>query len=121
MKKVAFIALAFTFFIGIGSVTASTVAISDEVNGPSKSNAGVSWAFNNSDAVLTLKMLSNGSVERASITVFNSSGSSVHKESTLIKGNVSFTFVDLDHLPPGEYTFTVKCSSFESEAGFKKK
>lgn len=121
MKKVAFILLAASLLVFTGTITANTVEGSTEVINKSNGNAGVSWHFTNSDGVLMLKMLSNGSVERAAITVYDHTGRSVLKESSLIKGNESFTFLDLDHLPAGEYTFTVKCPSFESEASFKKK
>lgn len=121
MKKVLFIALAAALFVVTGTVSANTVTGSNEISNKSKGNAGVSWQFNNSDGVLLLKMLSNGAVESASITVYDHRGRSVLKESSLIKGNVSITLIDLDHLPAGEYTFTVKCPSFESEASFKKK
>ena len=121
MKKVALIALAVSLFVFTGTITANNSNSNIEVTNKSNGNAGVSWKYTSSDGVLMLKMVSNGAVERAAITVFNHRGQTVLKESSLIKGNESFTFLDLDHLPAGQYTFTVKCPSFESEVTFKKK
>lgn len=121
MKKVFFMVLAMALFIVTGTVSANTISDNNEISNQLKGNAGVSWEFDNSDGVLLLKMLSNGGVERASITVYDHRGRSLIKETSLIKGNVSITLIDLDHLPAGEYSFTVKCPSFESEASFKKK
>lgn len=119
MKKVALITMITAFAFGYSSqnaVAANSDNAIEEVRGGS-----VGMNYDDATDMLSLRITTNGKLQRASITVMNSQRQVVHKQLVVLTDVSSIVDIPLAGHTDGVYTIQVKGDAISFATRFKKK
>ena len=119
MKKVALITMIAAFAFGNSSqnsVAANSDNAIEEVRGGS-----VGMNYDDATDMLSLRITTNGKLQRVSITVMNSQRQVVHKQLVVLTDVSSIVDVPLAGHADGAYTLQVKGDTISYATRFKKK